>query len=119
MRGKDVESELPLGLDLSLTSDPSRYFQRRNAFDHSEPKTRPPSQRLSGDIVEDGAAMHQKSRMRVSEEPMARWSTKVRCEKLSHLRKMRSRDELQSERRDAEAVSHGLRTVSGHMPARL
>ena len=107
LRGKDVESELPPGLDLSLTSDPSRYFQRRNAFVHSEPKPRRPSQHLSVEIAEDGVAMRQKSRMMVSEKPMG---TKVWCEKLFRLQKTRSRDELQSGRRDAEAVRPSLGT---------
>ena len=53
LRGIDVESELPLGLDLSLTSDqwtPSRNYQRRNAFVHSKSKRRLPSQHLSEQI---------------------------------------------------------------------
>lgn len=82
LRGRDVESELPLGLDLGLTSDHSRYFQRLSAFVHSESKPKPPWQHLPGRVWEDEAAMRRCIRMRVSEKAMAglgikTWSEKV------------------------------------------
>lgn len=52
--------------------------------------------------------MRRASRMRVCEKAMAGWSTKFWSGEVLQLLKTRSRDELQSERRDAEAVRHGL-----------
>lgn len=47
--------------------------------------------------------------MRVSEKAMAGWNTKSWSNEVLQLFRTRSRDELQSERRDVEAVRYGLR----------
>ena len=61
--------------------------------------------------------MRQKSRMRASETAMAGWSTNFWFEEVCKVFKMRCRDELQSERRDAEAVRHSLRQYRASLRA--